>query len=236
MNPTLDAEMIAAEAAEDAEAASSEWFGRFRASTTQYLDDELLDRAVVSGRVELPSFPGKTYRAWCDPSGGRHDGMTLGIAHQEPLGKAVLDRLLIERPPFDPAAVTSKFCEVLRGFGLTRVMGDRYAGQWVSSTFKSWGVTYQEALVTKSELYAEMLPLFAQDRIELLDVQALITEFRLLERRPRSGGHADLIDHPPRASDDMANSAAGALWLASTIPEGAITRDRRARAQQYAEM
>jgi hypothetical protein len=59
------------------------------------------------------------------------------------------------------------------------------------------------------------LALFAQKRVELLDDKRLITELRLLERRPRAGGRGDGVDHPPRGSDDIANSACGALWQAS---------------------
>ena len=55
--------------------------------------------------------------------------------------------------------------------------------------------------------------------MELLDHKRLITELRLLERKPRSGGRADSIDHPPgRAQDDCANTACGALWVASAKP------------------
>jgi hypothetical protein len=62
------------------------------------------------------------------------------------------------------------------------------------------------------------LPLFAERRVELLDNRRLTTELRLLERRPRSGGRGDAIDHPPRAHDDCANACCGALWLASRQP------------------
>lgn len=43
----------------------------------------------------------------------------------------------------------------------------------------------------------------------------LLCWLRLLERKPRSGGRGDSVDHPPRAHDDIANAACGALWQAS---------------------
>lgn len=54
LNPTLDAERIEAEIAEDPEAGRSEWLGLFRADLQQFLDDELIDRAVPPGRREVP--------------------------------------------------------------------------------------------------------------------------------------------------------------------------------------
>jgi hypothetical protein len=59
------------------------------------------------------------------------------------------------------------------------------------------------------------MTLFSQKRVELLEHRKLLTELRLLERRPRSGGRGDSIDHAPRAHDDSANACAGALWQAS---------------------
>jgi len=47
----------------------------------------------------------------------------------------------------------------------------------------------------------------------LLDLKRLLNELRDLVRRPRSGGR-DLVDHPPRGSDDLANAVAGAVTLA----------------------
>ncbi|MCH8148621.1 MAG: hypothetical protein IH987_11595 [Planctomycetes bacterium] len=67
----------------------------------------------------------------------------------------------------------------------------------------------------KSGIYIESLPLFSAKTVELLDIQKLETELRLLERRPRAGGRGDLVDHPPRGSDDVANATCGALWLAA---------------------
>jgi hypothetical protein len=222
LNPTLDAAVIAAAMADDPEAARSEWLGEFRSDTSDFLDDELIDRAIEPGRRELPFLIGHNYVAFCDPSGGRHDAMTLGIAHPEKHRfanaegrRVVLDRLVIQQPPFDPEVVVQRFTETLRAFGLTTVTGDRYAAAWVTSAFRKYGITYQPSELDKSAIYVETLPAFSQGLVELLDVPPLITQLRLLERRPRAGGKGDIVDHPPRASDDAANAACGALWLAS---------------------
>lgn len=223
LNPTIGTALIERARAEDPVAARSEWDAQFREDISQFLEDELIERAVVPGLKETPSFPRKTYVAFIDPSGGRHDAMTMGIAHKESSGKCALDRLLVARPPFEPEAVVARFCETARGFGLRSVTGDRYAGEWVSAAFQRFGVRYEHAELDKSGIYVEVLPLFSQGLIELLDVPMLLTELRLLERRARAGGKGDVVDHPPRAHDDAANAACGALWRASKISAQAVS-------------
>jgi len=122
---------------------------------------------------------------------------------------------LIQAPPFDPEETTQRFTEVVRSFGIRTVSSDAYAAEWVSAMFRKYGVTVEAAGLDKSQIYIECLPLFAQGRVQMLDVQQLATQLRLLERRPRAGGKGDAVDHPPRGHDDASNSTCGALWLAS---------------------
>jgi hypothetical protein len=158
--------------------------------------------------------------AFADPSGGRGDSFTLAIAHQEPAptgtqaGRVVLDVLQAVAPPFDPETVVSSMAETLKSYGLQEVHGDQYAGEWVPAAFRRFGITYKPSELTRSELYLEVLPLFSQGRVELLDLPVLRTQLLLLERRTRAGGR-DSVDHPRMAHDDHANAAAGALRLAA---------------------
>ncbi len=221
LNPTISADFIERARAEDPIAARSEWDAEFREDIAQFLDDELIDRAVSQGRKELPYVAGRNYVAFTDSSGGRHDAFTIAIAHGETAKiaqvegtKAVLDRLLIQPAPFEPEIIVQRFAEQLRAFGLGRVTGDRYGAEWVAASFRRYGIAYDACDLDKSALYVECLPLFTQNRVELLDIPKLLTELRLLERRPRPGGRGDFVDHPPRGTDDAANAAMGALWLA----------------------
>lgn len=218
LNPTIDPKVIERAMAEDPEAARSEWFGEFRSDISQYLSDELLNHAIETGVSEHPYSPSYGYVAFCDPSGGAHDAMTLGIAHAEQGERkeyAVLDYLAVVQPPFEPERVVRDMCATLQRFRVKSVTGDRYGGEWVSSMFKKWGIKYEPSELDKSAIYTESLPLFAQKRVELLDIPKLTTELRLLERTPRAGGRGDCVDHGPRGHDDAANAAVGALRLAS---------------------
>jgi len=105
------------------------------------------------------------------------------------------------------------------------VTGDRYSAGWVIGAFNERGIHYQQCELDKSSLYNECAPLFAELRVQLLDDARLLTELRLLERRPRTGGRPDSIDHGPRGHDDAANAACGALWLALEQSKGADRPD-----------
>ncbi|HEX4387517.1 MAG TPA: hypothetical protein VH109_02715 [Steroidobacteraceae bacterium] len=127
----------------------------------------------------------------------------------------MLDQLHVAPAPCDPDEITRRFAAVLQRFEIGHVIGDRYGAEWVASAFRRAGVRYEPASLDKSAIYSEVLPLFAQKRVELLDDRRLLTQLRLLERKPRAGGRGDSVDHPPRAHDDIANAACGALWQAS---------------------
>ena len=218
LNPTLNQEALDRQRAEDPLAARSEQDAQFREDVTQYLSDELIDAAIVTGREALPASSRIGYAAFVDLSGGVSDASVLAIAHRAPGTRdehLVLDQLQVMPAPHSPHEAVARFAAMLQTFGLRRVVGDRYAAEWPVDAFKHYGITFEPAELDKSAIYSEASPLFAERRVELLDHKRLITELRLLERRPRSGGRSDAVDHPPRAHDDCANAASGALWLAS---------------------
>jgi hypothetical protein len=220
LNPSLDEEAVAEAMEDDPAAAQSEFLGLFRADLQGFLDDATVDGAIVPGRRMLSRGLGARYVAFADPSGGRADSFTLGIAHQEKprdgeqAGRVVLDCLQAVAPPFDPETAVAGMAQTLRGYGLREVSGDQYAGEWVPAAFLRHGVTYKPSELSRSEIYLECLPLFSQGRIELLDLPVLRTQLLLLERRTRAGGR-DSVDHPRGAHDDHANAACGALRLAA---------------------
>ena len=215
LNPCLDAEAIERATAADPEAGKSEWGGEFRSDLTAYLPTEDIDRAIVPQRRALaPQIYQYRYHAFCDPSGGRSDSMTLGIAHFEG-PRVVLDKLVAVAPPFDPEATVIRFAEILASYGLNRVTGDQYGGDWIASSFARHNVVYQPSELTASEIYCEALPLFTQGLVELLDVQSLRVELSLLERKPSAGGRGDSVDHPRNGHDDQAIVACASLLLSA---------------------
>lgn len=214
MNPTIDREIIKNALKEDPSAASAEWEAEFRADIEAFMPPEFIEAVIIPGRYELPRIEDAEYFAFCDPSGGRQDSMTLGIAHKDRDKKVVLDVLREQKPPFQPKVVVKEFSETLKAYGIDEVESDRYAAEWVSEAFREHEIELKNSELTASEIYLNFLPLVANATIELLDNKRLKAQLAGLERRTRFGGK-DLITHYPGGHDDVANSAAGACVMAS---------------------
>jgi hypothetical protein len=211
MNPSLSALSVAAAYLRDATSARSEYGAMFRDDISGFLTQELLEQCVIRDRSSLPRQANTTYYAFCDPSGGRADSMSLGIAHLDG-EKAVLDVLLERVAPFVPQTVTADFAALLRQFGIAEIVGDRYSAAWCASEFASNGITYNASERSRSQIYLEFVPSLTSGRVELLDNARMLAQFCGLERRVGRG--ADIVDHGVGLHDDLSNSAAGAIVLA----------------------
>ena len=222
MNPAVDAGIIANAYEQDEAAAAAEYGAEFRRDIESFVSREAIEAVVVPGRRELPPALGLKYRAFIDPSGGSQDSMTLAIAHRGN-GRAVLDCVREWRPPFNPSEVVAECAETLRAYRVTSVTGDRYGGEWPRERFREHSIRYEPAEKTKSEIYAELLPLLNSGRVELLDQPRLIAQLLALDRRTARGGK-DSIDHPPGAHDDVLNAAAGALLAVAAVSVAALGR------------
>jgi hypothetical protein len=102
MNPRIDPEIIKEAYESDPEAARAEYGAEFRDDLADFVTREIVDAVTAIGRTELPYEPCVTYSAFCDPSGGMSDSMTLAIAHMTGAGVVVLDAVRETRAPFDP--------------------------------------------------------------------------------------------------------------------------------------
>jgi hypothetical protein len=213
MNPSVGQSMIDAAIEADPASAAAEYMAEFRSDIETFISRETVDAAVVMGRRELPPIEGVTYTAFCDPSGGSSDSMTLGIAHVD-AKRVILDLVRERKPPFSPDDVAREFATTLKDYGVHSVRGDRYGGLWPRERFAAHGIDYVTADKVKSDIYLTLLPLLNSGRVELLDVPRLVSQLYALERRTARGGK-DSIDHAPGAHDDLINAAAGAIVAAS---------------------
>jgi hypothetical protein len=211
-NPTIDPALIAKARAQDPEAAEAEWDGGFRRDIAAFLSDRDIDAAVDHDRpLELRPRPDLTYTAFTDPSGGRHDAYCIAIGHFEGTqadGRFVCDLVRGAQAPFDPQTTTRAFAALLQEYGLSEVVGDAYAAEWVEASFRDAGITYVRSEKPKSALYLEAQTLFARGAISLPDHPILLRELRLLERRTHRSGR-DTVDHGWRGHDDHANAVLG---------------------------
>ena len=110
--------------------AAAEYGGEFRSDVEAFVSRDAVEACVISGRFELPPVAGIAYMAFCDPSGGSADSMTLAITHRQG-DKIIVDAVREHRPPFSPEAVVSEHAALLKSYNnISKIHGDFYAGQW----------------------------------------------------------------------------------------------------------
>jgi len=215
LNPTLDPAIIERALEEDPAAARAEWLAEFRDDIGGLVSADAVAACVVSGRHELARVGGVTYVAFVDAAGGSGtDSMTLGIAHSERRGDldvGVLDLVREIRPPFSPDAATAEFASIMRSYGVSRAIADKYACDWVEERFRSHNVRLDQSAKPKSSIYLELLAPLNSHRVELLDNKRLVAQLCNLERRTGRGTGREVVDHPRGGADDLINAAAGAL-------------------------
>lgn len=224
MNPTLSKKSIEKAYERDPEASASEYGAEFRSDLETFLKAEAIEKCIITDRVELPPLSHYAYTGFVDPSGGGSDAFTLAIGHEEErdgLKVKVLDLVRRILPPFDPYSVVKHYCEILKKYWLYEVTGDRYAAEWVVNAFLDNGITYTHCEKIKSQLYLELEPMINCREVELLDDKTLIKELKQLERRT-GRQRSDVIDHPPRLKDDVANAVAGVMHGINTWVEPRI--------------
>ena len=172
MNPTVPETIIAEAYESDPASAAAEYGAEFRADIETFVAREVVEAAVVPGRHELPPVRGISYVGAVDPSGGAQDSMTVAIGHRDKDGRAILDAVRERRPPFSPEDVVVEFSWLLKLYGVRKVTGDRYAGEWPRERFRLHGIEYEPADSPKGDLYRDFLPLLNSGRAELLDPSA----------------------------------------------------------------
>jgi hypothetical protein len=107
-------------------------------------------------------------------------------------------------------SVLAGYAALLKSYGITRVIGDRYGGVWPRERFAAHGIEYVVADKTASDYYLELLPILNSGRAELLDHARLVAQLCHLERSAARSGK-EHVGHPPNAHDDIINAAAIAM-------------------------
>ncbi|TET75226.1 MAG: hypothetical protein E3J56_00895 [Candidatus Aminicenantes bacterium] len=206
MNPTYKQSLIDRLLKRDKVKMRAEYMAEFREDIETYLTESEIDAVTVKGTKSYLPVPGKQYFAFCDMSGGRKDAFALSIGHNED-GVVIIDRIELRKPQ-DPANVCDEFTLILKHFGLSRLQGDRYAGEWPVSAFRKRGITYQISQLTKNDIYLHFQPIVSMRKVQLLDSEVLKTQLLSLERRTGIGGQ-DRVEHPRGLHDDLCNAVAG---------------------------
>lgn len=152
MNKTVSQSFIDEETLKDPANAASEYGAQFRTDIEAFVSMDAVRACIEPGVRERAPENRWRYYAFVDPSGGSGDSMTLAIAHKEG-NTCILDLIREVRPPFSPEAIVEEFAATVKRYRLTKVVGDRYAGEWPRERFRIHDVNYELVDNAKSELY-----------------------------------------------------------------------------------
>jgi hypothetical protein len=211
-NPSLPQSVVDRALERDRAAASAEYLAEFRSDIESFVSIEIV-QGCVGDHVEMAPLAQHKYFAFVDPSGGSADSFTLAIGHRDG-ERSLIDAMREVKPPFSPEAVVDEFSALLKSYRITRVTGDRYAGEWPREQFRKRGIEYRCADKPKSDLFRDLLPMLNAGSITLPKSERLVNQLCGLERRTARSGK-DSIDHGPGSHDDLANAVAGCADLAS---------------------
>ena len=229
-NPSLPQSVVDRALERDHAAASAEYLAQFRADIETFVAYEVV-QACVGDHVEMAPLGAHRYSAFVDPSGGSADSFTMAVAHRDG-ERLVVDATREVRPPFSPEAVIDDFSILLKSYRISKVTGDRYAGEFPRELFRKRGITYECAEKPKSDLFRDLLPLLNSGRIVLPKSDRLVNQLCGLERRTARSGK-DSIDHGPGGHDDLANSVAGAADLIASRKAPMVISAELARARRH---
>lgn len=198
----------------DPVAFEQEWMARFRSDLSAMYDPVVIDKAVNPDRpLELPYRAGGIRAAFVDVAGGGgrdHYAICLGRLEDE---KIIVEVVRSRAPKFNPEKITQEYAELLKSsYGVTEVVGDKYSGDWASTAWEKFGITYKRAEKTKSELYLEAESGFNTGRVEIPNRETLITQLKSLVRKARAGGR-DNVDTDGGVPEDEANVVCGLIHL-----------------------
>jgi hypothetical protein len=178
--------------------ATAEFLAEFRTDVEGFVSLEVVEACIGDYR-EMPPASSYSYCAFVDPSGGSSYSFTVAIAHK--VGdQIVVDAVCERRPPFSPEDVVAEFAELLKLYRVSRITGDRYAGEFPRELFRKWYLVREQR----------------EDKVG--SVSRSLTETELREHRAAAARPARQPDCQPRAHceprrsghDALANAVAGA--------------------------
>jgi hypothetical protein len=141
VNPAVDQQVIDDAYAADPASASAEYGAQFRSDIEAFVSLDTITACISVGVHERGREARQTYTAFLDPAGGSGKTIHAGNRTQGQSDRPVRRRLHPrDQTPFSPDAVVEQYATLLKAYGIRKVTGDRYAGEWVREPFKKHGI------------------------------------------------------------------------------------------------
>jgi|GEM_PF-835052 len=217
MNPLYSQAKIDRLLTKDQVVGRAEYFSEFRTDLSGLYNSLALEDCRISGRMDIPFYPGNSYRAFVDMSGGKKDSHSLAICHLEKsTGKAVIDatREIKPGPNVKPSMAVKDFADIIKSYHLTKAVSDFYGALWVVEAFSREDIKLERAEKNSSEIYIYCTGLFSDRQVELPDNDRLLNQLKALMRKIIPGGRDKVLSgKADRSHSDLSNAVCGAIFL-----------------------
>jgi hypothetical protein len=218
MNGLLPADYLERMQRDDPAGYAAEILGQFRAGEASLFDPLALEQCEADWK-ELPPTASSNWKAFADFSSQRSDASALALGFSD--GDRGVVGLLRAWPAktSTPEGVVAEMASILRTYGCTKVVGDRYAIGFVESSLRRHQIAFEPSSLDKSRLYLELLGPVQAGMVSWPKNPELMKELRSLDRRRGFAGRDRVDARGGAAHEDRANALAGVVNL--------ITRRRR---------
>jgi hypothetical protein len=217
LNPSFSPSILDRERRRSEEKFRREFLAEFTDTLTGWIDAEILEAAIVRGRMAWPPVRDGFYVAAVDPA-TRHDDFALAILHRQPDGCIVVDRMAkwtgTKAVPLVPRVVLGEIKGILGQYGLNAAIGDQHCFDVIQQEFLELGIYYDIrnfGAQTRAEIFGNLKHLLFQRRIQLLDDPELLRQLRHLHEEKTARGQIDV-----RAIGGVHDDLAVAVALAAT--------------------
>ena len=145
MNSKLQQHVIDRALARDAPKANAEYRNIWREDLADFIPLEVVENCIDFGVYERPPQSGVKYFSFCDSAGGTGaDSFTLAIAHYDRARDTIIVDVLREyKPRFVPRAVITELAQLLKGYGVSSVMSDNFAGGFHADEWLRAGIMFR---------------------------------------------------------------------------------------------
>jgi len=144
MNSKLQQHVIDRALARDAPKANAEYRNVWREDLADFIPLEVVENCSDFGVHERPPQSGVKYFSFCDSAGGTGDSFTLAIAHYDRARDTIIVDVLREyKPRFVPRAVITELAQLLKGYGVSSVMSDNFAGGFHADEWLRAGIMFR---------------------------------------------------------------------------------------------
>ncbi len=194
----------------------------------QFIDNTIIENAIIRGRNSIAPEKGVRYLAGIDPAGGASmgDSYTCAIVRIDDSGShseapRVIQVAMVGFKPkkrskaLNLDEATAGIARLLKSYGISRCYTDSYKTGYVQMSFAKHGIQVIERIYSnRTDLYLQLELLISQGRLEMLDHSELELETKSLQRKVGSNGSVKVV-HPRAISDDHVNALALISFIAT---------------------